>query len=263
VSANTAPKFCFPTFHDVVVHPDNTGLNERVLAWLQLMGCVSGHEAESFRAHRLLDLGAHMFATLPAANAERATRWLALVFLIDDDFDAGTKALDPSALHRAVSAIRAESGPRFDHLVGQYLAACAWERQNRRDDVRPTLAEYEAMRPHTSAVLTLSDFCRHDLVLAPWFDLHPAVQTMDRAAALIASYVNDFYSAKKEGDDAHNIVTLAGQNAAEARVVALTAELFDAITAAGQLAGAKEYGERLCIFVQGAIEWMPSSGRYA
>lgn len=238
------PKFLLPTFHDARIHPSTSAINERTHAWLATL--------DQRLPDDLLQLGARMYATLDESVAEAGTRWLALVFIIDDDFDIAGLSVPQTKLENEIAAMLAAGTPRFRTTVAQYFASCAWERENRRLGLRPTFAEYEEMRLHTSAVLTLSEFCSRGLTLPAWSELHP----YERHVGLISSYVNDLFSAKKEAGDAHNIVAILGEEKALARIHTLADEL------RAMHPPTAELGERLRTFVQGTIDWMPQSARY-
>ncbi len=110
---------------------------------------------------------------------------------------------------RMVYCTTAKWQARFRRTTQEYADACVWESSNRERGIVPSLSDYIAMRPHTSALnttLDMIDFTEH-IDLPDAIREHDAVRRLALMANNVVSWANDIMSLEKElrRGDVHNL----------------------------------------------------------
>jgi Terpene synthase family 2, C-terminal metal binding len=169
---------------------------------------------------------------------------------------------------------------RFVGHIGQYLAANAWEADNRAAGQVPGIEEYLRMRRHSAATAQFFDlievFGRAELS-ARW-SADPQLRALRRYADNVVAWFNDLVSWPKERaiGDPHNLVlvlqrqerlssaaavrrVVARHDQEVRRFVAARAELRPELRAAP---GVERLVTGLAHWIRANVDWSAESGRY-
>lgn len=234
------------------------------------------------------------------------TQWCSLSLLVDDALDspggradqhlgayadhlvslgrsaclaeAAQRASGSSGFVAAFDDLLARLGPRMGQdWVRRFLRHCllsleafGWEAGNRAEACWPSLASYQANRPHSSASLVNLDLVEYAAraPLTPDQAAHEDVVALRRLAADCTAWHNDLVSWPKERaqGDPHNLVLLLAHHElmplpqAEGEVrLRISARLAELHCAADRLArsvpGTEAYGEAVRAWAHGLMTW--------
>jgi len=301
------------------ISPYAADVSRYAMAWATRHGFLdTGAAAARFARAKFAYLAARAYPDADKADLYLAMSVLTLIVMLDDHLESslgrdpdGQRAAAagvlsylrgaPESDHRAALAaaltaplagaigdvwtrLTARTGPawraRFVEHVARYLAANAWEADNRRAGRVPTIGEYLSMRRHSSATALF-----FDLIEALGAELSGAVRSDPALTVLvghahnIVAWFNDIVSWRKElrASDWHNMVLVvrnelgvplteavrrvAARHDAEvhafvARRAALPAEVRADPAVTRFITG-------LTYWIRGNIDWSRDSGRYA
>jgi hypothetical protein len=169
---------------------------------------------------------------------------------------------------------------RFVGHVGQYLAANAWEADNRATDRVPSAEEYVQMRRHSAATAMFFDLIEvfGGVELTTEVAADPQLLALRRHADNVVAWFNDLVSWPKESavGDPHNLVlvlhrqdrqplpaavelVVARHDEEVRRFIALRDELRPALRSAP---GVGWFVEGLAHWIRANVDWSSESGRY-
>jgi hypothetical protein len=169
---------------------------------------------------------------------------------------------------------------RFVGHIGQYLAANAWEADNRAAGQVPGIEEYLQMRRHSAATAQFFDLIEvfGGAELSAELSADPQLRALRRSADNVVAWFNDLVSWPKERaiGDPHNLVlvvqrqerlstaaairrVVARHDEEVRRFVAVRAQLRPAVRAAP---GVEWLVTGLTQWIRGNVDWSAESGRY-
>jgi len=283
------------------------------LEWLADHNLLSGHEYDHFRGYRCGWLAARAY---PNADFDRvivASDWIGWLCALDNHCDESGLGARPAQLTRVLARLseilqsdrpRAEvhDGPleasfadllrrmadlsskawrtEFAADVEIFFDALVWESTNRAQDTIPSLADYLAMRPRSSAM----DHCVDLIALAEELEIAPEVRgspgLKDLAAKAINAvcWANDLFSLERElaGGSPNNLVLVVqhdrGCSLEEARQSVVDmhdAEVRSFIDLQAQVTAEAPTGPEvqayllgLRCWMRGNLEWSHETARY-
>lgn len=301
--------FCpFP----VALHPATDNVHSQSVNWLVRTGLLDRGDTDS----RLLTeqytwLAARMFPDATLAQIQLLSDFTSWLFVHDDLCDDSEISADPEQMaatfRREMDLLLGQGHPdqtlpmevslvdlrdrfrstapdpgwmsRFVASMQDYLDACLWESENRRNASTPSAHSFIPMRPHAGGVWVYMNFLElmHPLPLVVR-ESRP-IQRLRQITVNVVSWHNDLYSLEKERrvGDVHNLVCILQQErsipADDANRLAFRfcddeVRRFLAIerslpTFGAQLDGAAHaYVDAMKTFVGGALAWAQEAHRY-
>jgi Terpene synthase family 2, C-terminal metal binding len=311
-SEGTVPATVFCPF-PARTSPHAAELDRYAIDWATRHGFLptARHRAAFARA-RFASLVARAYPDAGHADLCLAVSWLTFTFMLDDHLETvlgrqpesqrdladrvlrylrgGPVPALPKPLAgaltdvwtRTVARTRTDAGAvwrgRFAGHVAQYLAANAWEADNRSRGRVPPVAEYLRMRRHSAATSMFFDLAETLAGLEPATDPYAeaAVTLLRQHAANVVAWFNDLVSWPKEAaaGDPHNFVLLAhrelgiplaeavryvvGRHDREVRSFLAAGRDF-----AGRRADLRRHVASLEHWMRANVDWSRESGRYA
>jgi hypothetical protein len=291
------------------ISPHAAGLHRYAAAWAEWRGLLpTTRERTAFTRARFAGLIARAYPHATYVDLGLAVSWLIFTFMLDDHLEIalgfsprGQRALAGQVLaylrHGAPPTMlagplagaladvwtrtRARTGQdwrsRFVAHVAEYLAANAWEADNRSRGRVPPVAEYVRMRRHSAATAMFFDLAevlgKVEPTPGPYAQAGLALLRLH--ADNVVAWFNDLVSWPKEAaaGDPHNLVLVVGreQQLSVPQAIRYVVDRHDDEVRAFIAAGAMFRGrqpamqgmiEALGHWIRANVDWSRESGRY-
>ena len=294
------------------VSPHLSAVHRYAVGWATRHGFLPTQRGRAvFARARFASLMARAYPDAGLPDLQLAVSWLTVTFVLDDylettlgrqpdiqrelagqvlDFLAGGP--EPELLDRPLTGALTEVWARtvartvpawrerFVGHVGCYLAANAWEADNRRGDRVPPIGEYVRMRRHSAATAMFFDLVEAlagvPVEVDPFAEAGLALLRLH--ADNIVAWFNDLVSWPKEaaGGDSHNLVLVVGHELGLSTAEAVRHVVGRHDQEVRAFIGARDrYGARLATvaplrraadglqcWIRANVDWSRESGRY-